>query len=523
MAVLRRDPAGPSRRRLMGGAASLAALAALQPPFATAVLAQPALSADPFALGVAAGDPWPDGFVIWTRLAPAPLEGGGMPPQPVEVIWEVADDPRFTRIAARGLALARPELAHALHVEVTGLRPGRPYHYRFRLGAWESRAGQARTAPAADAAAAIRLISAGCQHYEQGLFTAWRHIAEEPDIDLVFHYGDFIYEYAARPVGAVAGGRSAIRSHLGGETRSLAAYRARYAQYRLDPDLAAASAAHAFAVTFDDHEVENNWTGLVGGRGEGGDSFALRKAAAFQAWYEHMPVRRAALPRGAAIVAHRRLALGRHVGLHLLDTRGQRDDQPCGDGTRPPCAEVARDDASVLGPAQEAWLLAGAAQSGATWQVLAQQVPMFRREFANGALAMDKWDGYPAARARLLHGLRDRGVANTVVLSGDVHSAWAATVSAAPEGPPLATEFTASSISSEGDGSEQRSGTEAMLARNPNIAFHNNRRGYALHEFGAARCTTSFRALAFVSRPGAPREDRGRFVVERGEVRIQRA
>ncbi len=521
MASVRRDLADLSRRGLLGGATGLAGLAALGLVFSSRLLAQPRLAAGPFRLGVAAGDPHPDGFVIWTRLAPDPLApDGGMPPQPVEVAWEVAEDPGFRHIAAAGKAIARPEWAHSLHVEVEGLRPHRPHFYRFRLGGQASPTGQARTAPLPGADAHLRLVTAGCQHYEHGFFTAWRHIARE-EVDLVFHYGDFIYEYAARPVGAVAAGRSTVRSHAGGETFSLAEYRTRYAQYRLDPDLAAASAAHAFAVTFDDHEVANNWTGEVGGRGETGLDFDLRKAAAFQAWYEHMPVRRSALPQGPRITAHRRLRFGRHVALHLLDTRGARDDQPCGDGTKPPCAEVARAEAQMLGAAQEAWLLAGAAAHPATWQVLAQQVPMFARVFPNGAMGMDKWDGYPAARARLLHGLHEGGARDVVVLSGDVHSAYAATV--AVEGQALACEFTATSISSEGDGSDQRRGSAALLAANPHIAFHNNRRGYALQHFTGRHCFATFRALPFVSQPDAPVQDCGRFVVAAGDVALHPA
>lgn len=519
MASVRRDLGQRSRRGLLRGAAGLAGLAALQPVFAARVLAQAALPREAFRLGVAAGDPWSNGFVIWTRLAPAQ----GMPPQPMELAWQVAEDPGFTRLAASGVVLARPESAHAVHVEVAGLLPGRPYHYRFLAGGQASPTGRARTAPDATATTPVRFATAGCQHYEQGLFTAWRHLAEEPDLDLVFHYGDFIYEYAGRPVGAVSAGRSSVRSHLGGETRTLEDYRARYAQYRMDPDLAAAAAAHAFAMTFDDHEVANNWTGPVDGRGETGLDFDLRKAAAFQAWYEHMPVRRAALPSGPHITAHRRLAYGRTMALHLLDTRGMRDDQPCSDGTRPPCEAVYSETAQVLGAAQEAWLLNAATGNGAVWQVLAQQVPMFSRVFAHGAISLDKWDGYPAARARLLQGLSERGVSDAVVLSGDVHSAYAATVATTPGGPALAAEFTASSISSEGDGSEQRRGTAALLAANPHIAFHNNRRGYCVHEVTGRRFTTQFRAVAFVSQPGAAREDRGRFVVEAGDPRINPA
>ncbi|MGX9961783.1 alkaline phosphatase D family protein [Roseomonas sp. F4] len=523
MASVRRHLAELSRRGVLRGAVALAGLAALNPRPSRAGLAHPRFAEDPFRLGVAAGDPRRDGLVIWTRLAPVPEQpDGGLDPLPVEVAWQVAEDPGFRRLAAQGTAIAQPDAAHSLHVEVEGLRPSRPYFYRFLCGGQTSRIGQARTAPPIEADSTVRIVSAGCQHYEHGLFTAWRHIARE-EVDLVFHYGDFIYEYAGRPVGAVSSGRTTIRSHRGGETLSLADYRDRHAQYRQDPDLAAAAAAHAFAVTFDDHEVANNWAGDTGGRGEHGLDFDLRKAAAFQAWYEHMPVRASALPRGPRILAHRRLTYGGTVALHLLDTRSQRDDQPCGDGTKPPCAEVARPDAQMLGPVQEAWLLDGAANSRAMWQVLAQQVPMFARVSPNGAISMDKWDGYPAARTRLLHGLRDRGVANTVVLSGDVHSAYAATVAAVPEGPALAAEFTATSISSEGDGSEERRGTAAALAANPHIVFHNNRRGYCRHTFSPRLCTTSFLAVPFITRPGAPLEERGRFVVESGDARVKPA
>ncbi|MFN9152985.1 MAG: alkaline phosphatase D family protein, partial [bacterium] len=294
-----------SRRGLLRGSVAAAALAAIQPAIAPRVWAQPVFARYPFSLGIASGDPLPDGVVIWTRLAPEPLAGGGMPRMAVEVGWEVAEDPGFARIAQRGTALARPELGHSVHVEVGGLQPGRPYHYRFRVGREVSPVGRTRTAPAPDAALArLRFVNAGCQHYEHGFFTAWRHIAEESDLDFVFHYGDYIYEYRAR--GNQPGGSPAVRQHLGEEIHTIDEYRNRYALYRLDPDLAAAHAAHPFLVSFDDHEVDNNWAGEISE--EDGSArfpvavppevFALRKQIAFQAWYEMMPLRRAQLPRG---------------------------------------------------------------------------------------------------------------------------------------------------------------------------------------------------------------------------------
>lgn len=524
------------RRGLLRGALGLAALAAMQPPArAQAPAAGPGLgfARYPFTLGVASGEPAPDGVVIWTRLAPEPLAPlGGMPAAAVEVAWEVAEDPRFARVAQRGSALARPELGFAVHVEVAGLAPARPYWYRFRAGREASPVGRTRTAPAPDAAPArLRFVNAGCQHLEHGFFTAWRHVAEEEELDLVVHYGDYIYEYRGVLPGQPSWG-PVVRTHAGDEIHTLEDYRRRYAQYRLDPDLAAAHAAHPFAVSFDDHEVDNNWVGLVSEE-DGGprfpvavppDIFALRVQAAFQAWYEHMPLRRAALPRGPAILAHRRIGWGRLATLHVLDTRQHRDDQPCGDGVRLPCAAVANPAAQMLGARQERWLLDGVADSGATWQVLAQQVMLMRREFPAGTHSMDSWDGYPAARARLLQGLRDRGAANAVVLTGDVHAAWAGEVRLDPldeASPVVATEFVATSISSGGDGTETLGNTSEVLRRNPHIRFFNNRRGYTLHEITPERMEVLFRALPYVTRAGAPREDRGRFVVEAGRPGLQ--
>ncbi|MBK1659903.1 alkaline phosphatase D family protein [Paracraurococcus ruber] len=512
------------RRGLLRGALGLAALAAAQP-----VRAQPVFGRYPFRLGVASGDPLPDGVVLWTRLAPDPLAPlGGMPAAAVPVGWEVAEDDRFARIAARGTELARPELGFSVHAEVGGLQPGRPYWYRFRAGSEASPVGRTRTAPAPEAAPArLRFINAGCQHLEHGWFTAWRHAAQEEEIDFVFHYGDYIYEHRGRLPGQPGWGPSPVRTHAGEEVHTLEDYRRRYAEYHMDADLMAAQAAHPFLPSFDDHEVDNNWAGGISEE-DGGrrfptlvppEVFALRKQAAFQAWWENMPLRHAALPRGPAITAFRRLRFGRLAEVHVLDTRSFRDDQPCGDVNGPACETVARPDAQMLGAAQEGWLLDGMARSGATWQVLAQQVMVMRRELPGGAISMDKWDAYPAARARLLQGIRDRGLANAVVLAGDVHNAWAGSLRLDPldeRSPAVATEFVASSITSEGDGSETVASTAEVLRRNPHIAFFNNRRGYTLHDVTAGRMEVTFRAVPFVSRPDAAREDRGRFVVEAG-------
>jgi alkaline phosphatase D len=523
-----------SRRGLLRGAGGLAALGALAPA-ARPGFAQPVFRTFPFTLGVASGDPAPDGFVIWTRLAPEPLQpDGGMVRAATEVAWEVAQDQRFARIAASGTAIARPELAHAVHVEVAGLAPGRPWFYRFRAGTEVSATGRSRTAAAPGAAVdRLRFVTAGCQHYEHGHFTAWRHIAAEPDLDFVFHYGDYIYEYRGRVPGQPGWG-PLVRPHLGEEIIALADYRQRYAQYRLDPDLRAAHAAHPFLASYDDHEVDNNWAGPHSeedGRGRfpiavPPEVFALRKAAAFQAWYEHMPVRRAALPRGPDITAYRRMDFGTMARVHVLDTRQFRDDQPCNDGVKAACAEVARADAQMLGADQEAWLLGGLTDSPARWNILGQQVPMMRRVLSGGGISMDKWDAYPAARQRLLDGMVQRRTPNPVVLSGDVHVALAATIRARPEdgaSAPVAAEFTATSITSAGDGSATTPAGEEVLRRNPDIGLFHGQRGYCLSEATTARIMTEFVALPFVTREGAPRETAARFVVEAGQAGAQKA
>ncbi len=521
-----------SRRGLLRGATAAAALAALTPLATGPAIAQPRFAGSPFTCGIASGDPWPDGMVLWTRLAPEPLAGGGMRHRPVAVNWEVAEDEAMQRVAAKGMEYARPELGHSVHAEVTGLRPGRPYFYRFTAGNEQSPVGRTRTAPAAaDTPARLRFVSAGCQHWESGLFTCWQHIAEEADVDFVFHYGDYIYEYATRETG--------VRRHNSDEIYTIDDYRNRYALYRSDPALRAAHAAHPFLMSFDDHEVDNNWAGEISE--EDGSNrhpvavppeiFALRKQIALQAWYEAMPVRRTALPRGPAMTAYRGLDWGRLARVNVLDTRSFRDDQPCGDVTGPPCAAVANPNAQVLGAAQERWLLDRLRADGPTWNILGQQVPVMSRDFGTTGpvISMDKWDAYPAARARLLGHIQAARVANVAVLTGDVHQAWAGVLKPDPASPAVAVEYIASSISSfnggggmTADGSEDLPATARTLERNPHISFFNNRRGYTLHEADAARMTTWFRAVDYVKREGAPRLDKAKFVVEAGRAVLER-
>ena len=518
------DPKGSplllNRRAVIGAGAALIGAPAI-------LRAQQLFAAYPFRLGIAAGDPAADGFVIWTRLAPDPLaEHGGMPMQPVEVDWQVATDSRFATPVAGGKTLARPELAHSVHVEVEGLLPDRPYWYRFTVGGERSPAGCARTLPMAGAPLdRLRFAVAGCQNYEDGLYTAYRHLAaEEPAF--VFHYGDYIYEgrSAPMPVGYDGKPRSYVRVHAGQKLFDLADYRRRYAQYKMDPDLQAAHAAAAWFVTFDDHEVENNWVGEIDQEKDPTEIFALRRAAAFQAYYEHMPLRRTAFPGSTGMQIYRRATIGNLLDLHLLDTRQFRTDQPCDDGFKPRCAAVGDPAAQVMGRSQEAWLGTALRQKKARWNALAQQVMMMPLDRRTGdeptaIRNMDSWAGYDAPRERVL--AMFEGLGNAVVLTGDEHQNYAGVLRKHDgQGAAVAVEFVGTSITSGGDGADRRVGEDRIRARNPFLAWTNDRRGYMMCDVRADRWSTEFRTVDTVTRPDAPIKTTATAVIEHGRPAV---
>ncbi|WP_174279077.1 alkaline phosphatase D family protein [Sphingomonas bacterium] len=503
----------PSRRAVVAGGAVL-----LGAP--TILRAQQLFAAYPFRLGVAAGEPAADGFVIWTRLAPDPLgEHGGMPMgAPVAVDWQVASDERFEMVVAKGTALARPELAHSVHVEVAGLLPDRPYFYRFTVGAERSQRGRARTLPLPGAAVGnVRFGVVGCQNYEDGLFTAYRHIARE-DLQFVFHYGDYIYE--GRDTPTQTGDRPIVREHAGQKLFDLADYRRRYAQYKLDPDLQASHASAAWFAVFDDHEVENNWAGDTDQENDPPEVFALRRAAAFQAYYEHMPFRITSFPGPGGMRIHRRAKVGTLLDLHLLDTRQFRTDQPCGDDFKPVCAAVADPAARMMSADEERWLFAALAERRARWNGIAQQVmmmPLDRRTHAEPASIrnMDSWGGYDAPRERLFGHLA--GLGNAVVLTGDEHQNWAGELrTRGGQGEAVAVEFVTTSISSGGDGNDTRPGNDRIMAENPFLKWTNDRRGYATCEVTPDAWTTRFRVVERVTTPGAPVTTAATATVEHG-------
>ncbi len=508
-----------SRRELLAAASRLGVAALLQPLAPVRAFSQVPAGKDPFALGVASGDPWHDNVVLWTRLAPEPLTGGGMPMTNVEVGWEIASDDRFRTIVQTGAAIARPELGHAVHVEVPGLEPGRDYWYRFHAGKETSPTGRTRTAPAPGAAVAeIRFGVCGCSHWETGYFTAYKRIAEE-HFDFVIHTGDYIYE-----------GREAapetpriVRRHRGDEIYTLTDYRNRYAQYKTDHDLRAAHASAPFIVTSDDHEVDNDYAGSSDEHDTPAEIFLLRRAAAYQAYYEAMPLRASALPSGPDMRLYRRLQFGRLLDLDILDTRQYRSRQACGRLLESRCDAAADPSRTILGRAQERWLFDQLSHARATWTVLGQQVPTFTRDSVatnpQGRYSMDKWDGYTAARARLYERLRQMKTSNPIVVSGDVHVHYGADLKLDfhdPRSPIVGSEFTNTSITSAGDGADVSAVWERIRGDNPHIKYHSARRGYIACTATPRTMRGDFRILDKVSVEDAPIRTGGSLVVEAG-------
>ena len=504
---------------LVGGGASLAWGRAL---------AQPVFADYPFQLGVAAGDPAPDGFVIWTRLAPRPLEPGhGMPSAPMAVEWEVASDAAFAQVVRKGEAIARPELGHSVHVEVAGLSPARPYFYRFTAGRERSGVGRARTTPTlGDKVAQVRFGVVGCQAYEQGYYTAHRKVAGE-DLDFIYCYGDYIYEgRGSRLWNSPDGPRENPRQHFGGEIYSLDDYRRRYAQYKMDADLQASHASAAWFSVWDDHEIDNNWVQALDQDGTDPAVFRLRQQSAMQAFYENTPLRRSAFPGGSAMQIYRRARYGDLLDLNLLDTRQHRSDQPCEGRWASTCAAVRDPAAQVLGEAQEKWLFGALTGSDARWKVLAQQVMVMdlNRDQQGGlGYNLDTWAGYQIPRERLLRHIRDRRIKNVVVLTGDEHQNYAGELhldGRQPEGAAVATEFVTTSISSSGDGVDQRPDGVRNQAQNPFLKFNNAQRGYVVCDVTPERWRTEFKVLDKVTERGGALTTRATWVVPNGEAKL---
>lgn len=494
--VTRRDVV---RAAFAFGASSIALALAPRPARAAGGFSGPRFTGYPFTLGVASGYPRPDGVSLWTRLAPEPLRAdGGMQPDMIHVEWQVASDDKFANIVRKGGVRAVPELAHSVHVDVRGLEPGRWYWYRFICGNEASPTGRTRTAEGPGGRLdKLRFAVASCQHYEQAYFAAHRHLVAE-DLDLMFFVGDYIYESNW--------GDDLVRRHVGPEANTLARYRVRHAQYKTDPDLQASHAAMPWAFTWDDHEVENDYAGDQGENLDPG--FLLRRAAAYQAFFEHMPVPLTMRPKANEMRIYDTLDYGDFARFYLVDNRQYRDPQACPDAykgggstdvTAKECPFVMEPSRSMIGLPQEQWLDGAFANSRARWNVIVQQT-IFSRfgTLRDGEMTRwtDGWDGYPATRERVLASLEAHRVRNPLVLGGDIHAAVVADVRRDPDrddSPVVAAEFCGTSIASQG-------WSEAMfnprLPQNPHVKYGNTtKRGYIAFEASAQGCDARLRVL----------------------------
>lgn len=467
------------------------------------------LPAELFALGVASGDPLADSVILWTRLVAA--DGVGTAPVPVG--WEVATDEGFDDVVAEGTAVADAALGHSVHVDADGLEPDTWYWYRFTVGDRTSPAGRARTTPESDQDSdALRFAFASCQNRQNGLWTAYEHMADE-DIDLVFFLGDYIYEEGPNP--------GSLQPYTSAAPVDLDTYRARWAEYKGDPLLQAAHATCPWVVTWDDHEVANDYAELTG-QDDDPDSeaakqaFRKRRDAAYQAFYEHMPVRLEP-PEGLWYRIYREIGWGTLARFYVLDGRQYRSNQECDAtavvaGAGPLCPEAEVEDRTMLGEEQEAWLGEALAGSEARWNVLAQQTVVAAVPFADGLVNLDQWDGYPAARERLLDQLE--GISNPVVITGDIHVGAVGTVERAP-GEPVATELVGTSISSTFPLAEA---IESLVGVLPNVQYINaHQRGYVVCEVTPDELRAEFRMVSSVLEPGGDVKTDSAWVVSDGD------
>lgn len=508
---------GVNRRWFLAYSSALAAIACQNR--ASWADSQPSFSADPFTLGVASGDPDQHGVVLWTRLAPQPLEPfGGMPNVAVQVRWEIAYDEAFKHIVDSGVTVATPQLGHAVHVEVNSLQPDRWYWYRFMAGDALSPVGRTRTMPDPQSMPdKLKFAFASCQHYEQGLFTAYEQMAKD-DLDLVIHLGDYIYEGS--------GAENRVRKHHGPEITSLNDYRARHAQYRSDPLLHNMHAQCPWLVTWDDHEFDNNCANdLSEERDVHPVDFLIRRANAYQAYYEAMPLRARSLPAGSSMLLYRRAPFGRLADFLVLDTRQYRTDQPNDDRRAPLNESAMAHNNTMLGTEQRNWLCSQLIQSPATWNVLAQQVMMGMVSRAvvdnQPTYSMDQWPGYAYERMQLVKFLDERRIANPVVLTGDIHSNWVNNLridDRQTEAPIVATEFVGTSLASGGNGNPRPQELGQLLASNPCVQFHNTERGYVRCLVTPQQWLSDYVAVEDVLRPGGRIVTRASFQVTAGRA-----
>jgi alkaline phosphatase D len=500
--------------------------------------AQASLKHNPFTLGVASGSPNHNSVVLWTRLMPDANSGQShFASSDISVQWEVADDEHFKVNRRSGQVVALATLAHSVHLELEGLQSDRWYFYRFQLGDTQSTVGRTRTLPHPEAMVQkLRVAYASCQRWEHGYFSAYDHMAQE-NLDMVLFLGDYIYEYA--------GAANAVRLPTGGWVTSLSDYRDRYALHKSEKGLQAMHAQCPWLVTWDDHEVSNDYAGLV--RGQSGNisfDFAAQRARAYQAFYEHMPLRASALTRsieglarGAEMRIYGQVAYGKLANLYLLDDRQYRDRQVCNKGggygsswgDPDQCEEWLDPKRTLLGAPQEQWLnqaFAKARNDARVWNMVAQQTIFGRRDYKLGAglsLWNDGWDGYSAARQRMTQSMQSNALKNPVLIGGDVHENWVGHVMAdayKDDSAKIGVEFCGAGITARSAGNSKLAG---RLAENPHFIFADSeRKGYGVVEFTAKQIQTELRVVDDVRQVQTKVETLAKFAVEAGVPQVQR-
>ncbi|MFM7001511.1 MAG: alkaline phosphatase D family protein [Limnohabitans sp.] len=484
----------------------------------------PRWQVDPFSLGVASGQPQPDSVVLWTRLRITELDAA-LKAQSLAVVCEVFADPALRQPVRQWRVQTDAARAHSVHVMATGLQPGRHYWYRFVSGNAISPVGHTRTSPGVnDAVDRLRIALASCQHYEQGYFVAHREMAQR-DLDLVLFVGDYIYE-STNP-------QYMLRKHEGAVPKQLDEYRERHAQYKGDADLRACHAAHPWVMTWDDHEVDNDYANDQDRYFTDPQVFLRRRAAAYQAYFEHMPVRIGPDARNASQMRiHDRMAWGRLADLWTLDCRQYRDHQACPDPNRGGgrvvmgCDALADPSRTMLGAAQEQWFTEGFMRSTKRWKLVAQSTqmsssgintPMGRSAYTDG------WDGYPQARARLLGAVAQSGLKDVVVLGGDVHMNVAAQLRVQPNderSPIVASEVVTTSITSRGLGEKllaqiRESNTDILHARS-------DERGYTLLDVRPQGISAQFRTTPNPAKADGVLKTQAQFQIQAGVAGLQK-